>query len=143
MAQTNTVAVEGQGRITVFSVFGPVFAYVSRLEHGQQIAYIGPVTPGVHWRKLWQMADRCCRPTEPESAKAAWIISQANRSLICGSDLVARLPDEKWEMEEGGWRVDVGTWCNQNALVTGHLRVPSLTGDQVSPKPTCWPRYAA
>ncbi len=136
------IAASGQGRITVFSMFGPAFAYTSRLENDQQIAYVGPVTPGVHWRKLWAMADRCCRPTEPEQAKAQWIVSQANRSLICGSDLVARLFDEKWELEAGGWASELGTWCNQNRLVTGEFHIPSLAAEQTTPKPTFWPHYA-
>lgn len=137
-----TIAAAGQGRITVFSMFGPVFAYTSRLEGDQQVAYIGPVTPGVHWRKLWTMADRCCRPTEPEKAKAQWIVSQANRSLICGSDLVARLSGQKWELAAGGWSAELGTWCNQNQLVTGEFRIPSLTAAQAALRPTCWPHYA-
>jgi hypothetical protein len=136
-------AATGQGRITVFSMFGPAFAYVTRLVGGQQIAYVGPVTPGVHWRKVRQMAARCSRATADDQEKARWIITQANRALICGSDVIVKLSDEKWEMGDVGWRVDVGSWCNQNVLVVGDMNVPSLTADQVASQPTLWPHYAA
>lgn len=133
---------KGQGRITVFSMFGPVFGYASRLTDGQQVAYVGPLTPGVHWRKLWQMADRCNRDTATEAEKAAWIVTQANRAFICGSDVVVKLADDTWEMEEGGWQVEMGTWCGQNVLVTGNLSVPALTAEQTASKPTFYPQYA-
>lgn len=139
---TTALATTGHGRVTVFSMFGPVFGYASRLEDGRQVAYVGPVTPGVHWRKLWLIADRCCRATETEKSKAAWIVSQANRSFICGSDVVVKLPDEKWEMEAGGWQVELdATWCGQDALVTGHFSVPVLTVEQTGLKPTFFPHY--
>ncbi|MCX4799661.1 hypothetical protein OG497_38040 [Streptomyces sp. NBC_01242] len=132
-----------QGRVTVFSMFGPVFGYTSRLVGDKQIAYVGPLTPGVHWRKLWNIADQCCRESEKEAQKAAWIISQANRAFICGSDVVAKFSDTKWVVEEGGWKVDLGgTWCGQDVLVTGMFSVPALTAEDVAVKPTFYPHYA-
>ncbi|MFF3912683.1 hypothetical protein ACFYZB_04230 [Streptomyces sp. NPDC001852] len=136
-------AAKGQGRVCVFSMFGPVFGYASAFVDGRTIAYVGPVTPGVHWRKLWSMADRCCRDRDSDVDKAMWIVSQANRSFICGSDVVVKLPNEDWEMEAGGWQVDIGTWCGQNTLVTGALTVSALTAEQTAPKPTFYPQYAA
>ncbi|QDN57407.1 hypothetical protein [Streptomyces sp. S1D4-20] len=141
--KTTTASTAGQGRITIFSMFGPVFGYASRLEDGKQVAYIGPVTPGVDWRKLWQIAERCNRATAAEPERAAWIISQANRSLISGSDVVVKLPDDKWEMDTGGWRVPIDTWCWQDALVTGSFSVPALTAEQIAVKPTLYPHYAS
>ncbi|MFE7273627.1 hypothetical protein [Streptomyces sp. NPDC057623] len=135
-------AAKGRGRLCVFTMFGPVFGYASRLVDGRQVAYIGPVNPAVRWRKVWVMADRCNRATATETEKAAWIVTQANRSLICGSDVVVKLPDEDWEMEAGGWQVDLGTWCGQNTLVTGNLSVPALTPEQIESKPTLYPEYA-
>ncbi len=135
-------AAKGRGRITVFSMFGPVFGYASRLVDDEQVAYVGPVTPGMHWRKLWLMADRCNRETAAESEKACWIVTQANRSLICGSDVVVKLSDADWEMEAGGWQVQLEPWCGQNALVTGNMSVPSLTPEQIVLKPTLYPHHA-
>ncbi|MFF1401762.1 hypothetical protein [Streptomyces sp. NPDC058294] len=135
-------AAKGRGRVTVFSMFGPVFAYASRLVDGRQLAYVGPLTPGVSWRKLWQIADRCCRERDTEAEKARWIVTQANRSFICGSDVVVKLPGADWEMEAGGRQVDIGTWSYQNVLVTGNFAVPVLTEEQIAPKPTAYPHYA-
>lgn len=135
--------VEGRGRVTIFSMFGPVFAYASRIEDGRQIAYIGPVTPGVDWRMIWKMATRCNRNAVSQPEKARWIISQANRALVCG-DTVAKLSDSTWEMRSEGRRIDVETtWCWHDELVTGDMHVPSLTGEQTALKSTRWPHYAA
>ncbi|MGI5408751.1 hypothetical protein ACQEV9_18395 [Streptomyces chartreusis] len=137
-------AAKGEGRVTVFTMFGPVFGYASVFADGRQTAYIGPVTPGVHWRKLWLMADRCCRPTDGEEQKARWIISQATRALTCGSGVVVKLPSTEWQMEAGGWRVDLPSeWSHQDALVTGPLDVLLLTPEQAAVKPTLYPHYAA
>ncbi|MEV7003894.1 hypothetical protein AB0N62_40485 [Streptomyces sp. NPDC093982] len=136
-------AAKGRGRVCVFSMFGPVFGYASTLVDGRQVAYLGPVTPGVHWRKLWLMADRCNRDTTTEAEKARWIVNQANRSLICGSDVVVKLPDADWELEASGWQVDLGSWCGQNTLITGTLSVPDLTAEQAELKPTRFPQSAA
>ncbi|WP_435270966.1 hypothetical protein [Streptomyces sp. 1222.5] len=132
--------IKGRGRITVFSMFGPVFGYASRFADGQQVAYIGPLTPGINWGKLWQMADRCCRP---QDSRPQWIITQANRSFISGSDVVVRLSDADWEMEPGGRLVELGgSYANQDVLVTGNLTVPDLTAEQIAPKFTYYPQYA-
>lgn len=131
----------GHGRITVFSVFGPAFAYATRTVEGRQIAFIGPVTPGVGWRKLWQMATQCGSPRGTEQERARWIITQANRALICG-DVVVNLSDSKWEMSGGGRVTDVENWCGSNVLVTGDMHVPDLTAEQTARQFTYWPEYA-
>jgi hypothetical protein len=134
---------KGRGRLTAFSMFGPVLGYVSTLVDTQQVAYIGPLTPGIDWRKLWQMAERCCMERAPETRKAEWIITQASRAFICGSDVVVKLSDTDWEMESGGRLVELGgSWCNQDVLVTGNLTVPELTAEQIAPKFTYYPQYA-
>lgn len=134
---------KGRGRVTVFSMFGPVFGYASTLADDQQVAYVGPLTPGVNWRQLWKMAERCHSDGASETRKAQWIVSQASRAFICGSDVVVKLSDEDWEMESGGWLVDLGgSWSNQDVLVTGHLMVTSLTAEQIAPKLTYYPQYA-
>lgn len=107
------------------------------------IAYIGSLTPGVDWRKLWQMAERCNVPAASDTRRAEWIITQANRAFICGSDVVVRLSDDDWEMEPGGRFIALGSsWCNQDVLVTGNVTVPALTEEQISRKPTYYPHYA-
>ncbi|MFJ1749864.1 hypothetical protein ACIOJD_26995 [Streptomyces sp. NPDC088116] len=134
---------KGRGRVLAFSLFGPVFGYASTLVDNQQVAYIGPLTPGVNWRKLWRMAERCHSDGASESRKAQWIVSQAFRAFICGSDVVRRLPDADWEMEPGGWLVELGgPWCNQDVLVTGNLTVPELAAEHIETKPTYFPQYA-
>lgn len=133
-------ASSGRGRVTVFSLFGPVFGFASRLEGNRQVAYVGPLTPGVHWRKLWTIAGRCGRS---DAQAPGWIVSQANRAFICGSDVVVKLGDAKWGVEEGGRRVDLGrTWCGQDVLVTGVFCVPELSARDVAVKPTYYPHYA-
>ncbi|MFJ5026507.1 hypothetical protein ACIQB5_00160 [Streptomyces sp. NPDC088560] len=134
---------KGRGRVTVFSLFGPVFGYATTLVDDQQLAYVGPLTPGVGWRLLWRMAERCHNDGATETRKAEWIVSQASRAFICGSGVVVKLSDADWEMEAGGWSVELsGSWCNQDVLVTGNLTVPVLTDEQTAPKPTCYPQYA-
>ncbi|MGW0876629.1 hypothetical protein ACWD3Z_40060 [Streptomyces sp. NPDC002740] len=134
---------KGRGRVTVFSMYGPVFGYASTLVDDQQVAYVGPLTPGVSWRKLWQMAERCHNDGAKETRKAEWIISQASRAFICGSDVVVKLSDADWEMEPGGWLVELdGSWCNQDVLVTGNLTVPDLIAEQTAEKFTYYPQYA-
>ncbi|MDO0934820.1 hypothetical protein QQY66_25240 [Streptomyces sp. DG2A-72] len=134
---------KGQGRVTVFSMFGPVFGYTSRIVDDQQVAYVGPLTPGVNWRKLWQMAERCNVPGARDARRAEWIVSQVSRAFICGSDVVVKFSEADWEMEPGGRRMELeSSWCNQDVLATGNLTMPELTDDQVAPKFTYYPQYA-
>ncbi|AJT65189.1 hypothetical protein [Streptomyces chattanoogensis] len=129
------------GRVTAFSMFGPVFGYASKLVDDQQIAYVGPLTPGVQWAKLWQMAARCCRDSAQDREKAQWIVTQATRAFIMHADLVAKLPNSEWMLDGGGRRVDVGGWANHDALVTGNMTVPDLPPEQISMKHTYYPHY--
>ncbi|KIZ14448.1 hypothetical protein [Streptomyces natalensis] len=132
---------KGKGRVTAFSVFGPVFGYTSELVDDQQIAYVGPLTPGVQWPKLWQMAARCCRDSAQDREKAQWITTQATRAFIMHADLVTKLPDADWHIDGGGHRIDVCGWSNHDALITGNMAVPDLTPEQVSMKYTYYPHY--
>jgi hypothetical protein len=135
--------IKGRGRVTVFSLFGPVFGCATTLVDDRQLAFVGPLTPGVGWRVLWKMAERCHNDGATESRKAEWIVSQASRAFICGSGVVAKLSDADWAMEAGGWRVELGgSWCNQDVLVTGDLTVPALAAEQIAMKHTYYPQYA-
>ncbi|MFI5800134.1 hypothetical protein [Streptomyces sp. NPDC051677] len=134
---------KGRGRVTVFSLFGSVFGYASTIVDDQQVAYIGPLTPGIDWRKLWQLAEWNHNGGASESRKAQWIVSQASRAFICGSDVVVKLFNADWEMDPGGWVVELGgSWSNQDVLVTGNLTVPDLTAEQIAPKHTYYPQCA-
>ncbi|MGW0731428.1 hypothetical protein [Streptomyces sp. NPDC002851] len=132
---------KGQGRVTAFSIFGPVFGYASKLVDDHQIAYVGPLTPGVQWATLWQLAARCCRESARDQERAQWIITQATRAFIMQADIVANLPTADWRMEPGGRRSDVGSWANHEVLITGNMSVPDLTPEQVSKQHTHYPHY--
>ncbi|MFE0187702.1 hypothetical protein [Streptomyces sp. NPDC058989] len=132
---------KGTGRVTAFSMFGPVFGYASKLVNGCQTAYVGPLTPGVRWPKLWQVAERCCRLTAQDREKAQWIITQATRAFVMGSDVIAKLPHAAWEVGPGERRVDVIEWSNHHVLIVGNMAVPSLTPEHVSMKHTYYPHY--
>ncbi|MBJ7002008.1 hypothetical protein ACFYMX_22840 [Streptomyces griseofuscus] len=128
--------------MTAFSLFGPVFGYATTLVEDRQFAYVGPLTPGVGWRLLWRMAERCHKDGVTEARKAEWIVSQASRAFICGSGVVAKLSDTDWVMEPGGWAVRLdGSWCNQDVLVTGDLTVPVLAAGQIAAKHSRFPQY--
>ncbi|GHD99891.1 hypothetical protein GCM10010339_12670 [Streptomyces alanosinicus] len=89
------------------------------------------------------MAERCHNDGATDTRKAEWIVSQASRAFICGSDAVVMLSDADWVMEPGGWLVKLASsWCNQDVLVTGNLTVPALTAAQIAPKRTYYPQYA-
>ncbi|WP_256640343.1 hypothetical protein [Streptomyces murinus] len=134
---------KGRGRVTAFSLFGPVFGYATTLMDDRQFAYVGPLTPGVGWRVLWRMAERCHNDGVTEARKAEWIVSQASRAFICGSGVVVKLSDAEWVMEPGGWFVELGgSWCNQDVLVTGDLTVPVLGAEQIAARDSCFPQYA-
>lgn len=138
-----TEGVKGRGRVTVFSLFGPVFGYATTLVEDRQLAYVGPLTPGIGWRLLWRMAERCHTDGAAEARKAEWIVSQASRAFICGSGVVVKLSDADWVMAPGGWTVELGgSWCNQDVLVTGDLTVPALAAGQLAARHSHFPLYA-
>ncbi|MGM9332351.1 hypothetical protein [Streptomyces murinus] len=138
-----TGGTKGRGRVVVFSLFGPVFGYATTLVDDRQFAYVGPLTPGVGWRLLWRMAERCHNDGVTEARKAEWIVSQASRAFICGSGVVVKLSETDWVMEPGGWAVELdGSWCNQDVLVTGDLVVPGIPAEQIATRDSRFPQYA-
>ncbi|MFE2926459.1 hypothetical protein [Streptomyces goshikiensis] len=130
----------GRGRVTVFAMFGVVVGYATHHLDRRQIgdvAVVGPLTPGVEWPRLWQLARNCARTTATEEELARWILTQATRSFICGSDRVAQFQDQGWKLEPGGKRVSFDATCaNRDHLWTGNLTVEGLTPKQVAPHPT-------
>ncbi|MFF5973757.1 hypothetical protein ACFY7C_19730 [Streptomyces sp. NPDC012769] len=123
-------------------MFGPVFGYASEFVEGRQVAYVGSLTPGVPWQKLWKMAVTCNRDRVPEWDLARWIVTQATRALICGSDVVMKLEEADWEIKDGGREAELGsTWCGHDLLITGDMVVPDLSAEQVARKPTAFPHY--
>ncbi|MFD8978814.1 hypothetical protein [Streptomyces sp. NPDC059564] len=132
MAVDETLA--GQGRVTVFRMFGTVFGYTTHSLDGRnlgEVAVVGPLTPGVEWGRLWQMARTMCRPSEGDSEHARWIMAQANRSFTCGSDVVVKFPRGTWKLARGK-RADLGGYCMRDHLWTGAITVEEVTPDQVA-----------
>lgn len=134
-------ALEGQGRVVAFTMFGPVFGYASESGGDLQTAYVGPLTPGVPWVRLWRLATRCCREPAQDRERAQWIITQSTRAVITQADVVAQLAHAPWRMAAGGRRMSVGHWANHEVLITGNMSVPDLAPGQVSSRPTRYPHY--
>ncbi|MFD4136646.1 hypothetical protein [Streptomyces goshikiensis] len=132
----------GSGRVTVFAMFGVVFGYATHHLDERRIgdvAIIGPLSPGVEWPRLWQMARNCGRSTAGETELAQWVLAQATRACVCGSDRIAQLPEQGWKLEPGGKRVRFdSTYANRDQLWTGNLAVEGLTPDQVAERPTLY-----
>ncbi|MCX4693279.1 hypothetical protein [Streptomyces sp. NBC_01408] len=115
-------------------MFGTVFGYTTHSLDDRnlgEVAVVGPLTPGVGRGRLWQMARTMCRPSEGEGEHARWIMAQANRSFICGSDVVVKFPRGAWKLARGK-RADLGGYCNREHLWTGALTVEEVTPDQVA-----------
>ncbi|MFI8358798.1 hypothetical protein ACIGD1_01315 [Streptomyces sp. NPDC085612] len=132
----------GISRVTVFAMFGVVFGYATHHLDERRIgdvAIVGPLTPGVGWGRLWQMARTCGRPTASETELAQWVLTQATRAFVCGSDRIAQFPEQGWKLEPGGKRVRFETtYANRDHLWTGNLTVEGLTPDQVAERPTLY-----
>lgn len=130
----------GQSRVTVLRMFGSVFGYATHSLDGRnlgEVAVVGPLTPGVEWGRLWQMARTMCRPSEGDGEHARWIMAQANRSFLCGSDVVVKLPRGSWKLAHGK-RAHLGGYCNRDELWTGNLTVEETTPDQVAGYPSIY-----
>lgn len=124
----------GQSRVAVFRMFGTIFGYATHSlddRHLGEVAIVGPLTPGVEWGRLWQMARTMCRPSDGDGEHARWIMAQANRSSICGSDVVVKLSQGTWKLTPGK-RADLGGYCNRDHLWTGNLTVEETTPEQVA-----------
>lgn len=132
----------GRSRVTVFALFGVVCGYATHsLDERNlgEVAVVGPLTPGVAWGRLWQMARSMCRASDGDREHAQWITTQANRSFICGSDVVARFPRAAWELEPGGKRVAfTDTCCNRDHLWTGNLTMEEAKPEHVAARPTLY-----
>ncbi|WP_330330538.1 hypothetical protein OHS33_12880 [Streptomyces sp. NBC_00536] len=124
----------GRGRVTVFRMFGAVFGYATHsLDERNlgEVAVVGPLTPGVEWGRLWEMARAMCRASEGESEHARWIMAQANRSFTCGGDVVVKFPRGDWKLARGK-RADLGGYCHRDHLWTGAMTVEEATPEQVA-----------
>ncbi|MFF8710107.1 hypothetical protein ACF07T_01515 [Streptomyces sp. NPDC015184] len=134
--------VAGSSRVTVFAVFGVVLGYATHhLDQRRlgEVAIVGPLTPGVEWGRLWQMARTCERTTAGEKELAQWVLTQATRAFVCGSDRVAQFQERRWRLEPGGRRVRFdATYANRDQLWTGNLTVEGLTPDQTAERPTLY-----
>lgn len=139
---SNDEGLTGRGRVTVFVMFGTVFGYATHHLDERRIgdvAVIGPLTPGVEWPRLWQIARSCGRPAAKDTELAQWILIQATRAFVCGSDRIAQLPDQGWKLEPGGKRASFDTtYANRDHLWTGNLTVDALSPDQVAERPSLY-----
>ncbi|MFG2875326.1 hypothetical protein ACGFYU_10010 [Streptomyces sp. NPDC048337] len=121
-------------------MFGVVFGYATHsLDQRMlgEVAVVGPMTPGVEWGRLWQMARGMCRLSEGDAEHARWIMAQANRAFICGSDVIVKLPRGTWKLG-GGKRAGLGGYCNRDQLWTGNLTVEDVTPEQVAARPSLY-----
>ncbi|MFG2616165.1 hypothetical protein ACGFXC_00935 [Streptomyces sp. NPDC048507] len=136
----NDEGLTGRSRVTVFAMFGTVFGYATHHLDDRRIgevAVIGPLSPGVEWPRLWQMARTCGRPAAKDAELAQWILIQATRSFVCGSDRIAQFQDQVWRLEPGGKRVGFDSpYAHRDHLWTGNLTVDSLSPDQVAARPS-------
>ncbi|MDT9690229.1 hypothetical protein Q5762_18155 [Streptomyces sp. P9(2023)] len=122
----------------MFALFGVVCGYATHsLDERKlgEVAVVGPMTPGVAWDRLWEIARNMCRPSDGDREHAQWVMTQANRSFICGSDVIARFPQGTWLLT-GGKRASLGGYCNRDHLWTGNLAVAEATPDQLAARPT-------
>ncbi|WP_299542151.1 hypothetical protein [uncultured Streptomyces sp.] len=138
----NDEGLSGRGRVTVFALFGTVVGYTPHHLDERRIgdvAVIGPLTPGVEWPQLWQMARSCLRPAARDTELAQWILIQATRAFVCGSDRIAQFHDQGWKLEPGGKRVAFETaYAHRDRLWTGNLTVDGLRPDQVAERPSLY-----
>ncbi|QEU78017.1 hypothetical protein CP968_06745 [Streptomyces subrutilus] len=124
----------GQSRVTVFRMFGTVFGYATHSLDDRgigEVAVVGPLTPGVEWGRLWQMARTMCRPNTGDDEHAHWIMAQANRALTCGSDVVVKFAAATWKLQRGK-RANLGGYCHRDHLWTGAMTVEEVTPEQVA-----------
>ncbi|MER8041990.1 hypothetical protein [Streptomyces sp. NPDC094032] len=132
----------GRGRTCVFALLGSVFGYATHHRDARrlgEVGIVGPLTPGVDWTRLWQMAAAMNKETASETDRARWIMLQAHRSFVCG-DLLARYEEAGWKLEPGGRRVGFGSaYCNRYELWTGNLTIEGTPPDMVAPRPTLFP----
>jgi hypothetical protein len=135
-------SLSGVSRVTVFAMFGVVFGYATHHLDARRIgdvAIVGPLTPGIEWGRLWQMARTCGRPTAGETELARWVLTQATRAFVCGSDRIAQFHEQGWKLEPGGKRVHFkATYAHRDQLWIGNLTVDGLTADQVAPRPSLY-----
>ncbi|MFE5537910.1 hypothetical protein [Streptomyces sp. NPDC056492] len=139
---SNDDGLTGRSRVTVFAMFGMVFGYATHHLDERRIgdvAVIGPLTPGVEWPRLWQTARSCGRPAAKDTELAQWILIQATRAFVCGSDRIAQFHDQGWKLVPGGKHVSFeATYANRDHLWTGNLTVDGLSPAQVAERPSLY-----
>ncbi|MFJ8230634.1 hypothetical protein ACIQ9E_11860 [Streptomyces sp. NPDC094448] len=132
----------GSGRVTVFHMFGVVFGYATHHLDDRRlgdIGVVGPLTPGVGWRLLWQMAEDMNAVDASRDKLGRWILVQATRAFVCGSGRIAHCEDQGWRLEQGGHRVRFAdAYCNRYGLWTGDLTVSGMAVDQVAMRPATY-----
>ncbi|WP_030706539.1 hypothetical protein [Streptomyces sp. NRRL F-2580] len=132
----------GRSRVTVFVLFGTVFGYATHhLDQRKigEVAIIGPLSPGADWLRLWQMAANMCKEGATRETMGQWILAQATRAFVVGSDRIAKLEDQDWKLEPGGRKVSFGTtYAHRDEVWTGNMTVEGLTPEQVAEQPSIY-----
>ncbi|GGT31185.1 hypothetical protein [Streptomyces purpureus] len=116
-------------RVTVFHMFGELFAYSTRSEGDIACGEVGIVgvldhdsSPGI----LWTLATQYCRERDQAEQHAQWITSQASRARVSGGGRLADLRDARWEFQKHKEHRFGALYFNHELLRTGHMRVVGL-----------------
>ncbi|MET9673510.1 hypothetical protein ABZY68_10520 [Streptomyces sp. NPDC006482] len=120
-------------RVTVFHMFGEVFAYTTQSEgtltYGE-VGIVGVLDRNTSPRLLWHLAEAHCRERDQADHHARWIASQASRARVTGSGRLADLRQSVWKFNPDKEHRFDGLNFNHEILRTGHLE---LTGLDLAP----------
>ncbi|QDY77466.1 hypothetical protein [Streptomyces qinzhouensis] len=123
-------------------MFGVVFGYATHHLDNRRlgdIGVVGPLTPGIGWRRLWQMAEAMNTDESPRDKLGRWILVQATRAFVCGSGRIAHFEDQDWQLEQNGYRVRfTDAYCNRYGLWTGDLTVTGMAAEQMAMRPAVY-----
>lgn len=116
-------------RVTVFHMFGEVFAYTTQSENPLtigEVGIIGVLDPSTSPRLLWHLAEAHCRERDQTGDHARWIVNQATRARVIGSGRLDDLRKAEWKFSPDQ-RYHFGRlYSNHETLRTGRLEVAGL-----------------
>ncbi|MFC8505647.1 hypothetical protein ACFU3J_01295 [Streptomyces sp. NPDC057411] len=116
-------------RVTVFHMFGELFAYTTRSEgdipYGE-IGIVAVLNPGTSPGALWTLATQFCRERDQAEQHAQWITSQASRARVAGTGRLANILGAKREFETYREHRFAALYFNHELLRTGAMRIIGL-----------------
>ncbi|MFE5710496.1 hypothetical protein ACFQ7J_06675 [Streptomyces sp. NPDC056501] len=122
-------ATASSDRVTVFHMFGEVFAYTTRSESPLmigEVGIIGVLDPNTSPRLLWHLAEAYCRERDQTGDHARWLVNQATRARVVGSGRLGDLRKSEWKFSADK-RYHFGRlYSNHMILRTGLLEVVGL-----------------